>query len=243
MAARIGCLITIQNLTSTYRNINDHGSRLSWQSVEPRISSGLSSEKPINSPVSGLVSAVLSACPSFVARVLKPCKKQLCWPAAAMGGVLSLFKKPKKILILGPPKAGKTTILQQISTCSKFKSKIADHRRFNLLRLKNYNIWDLKGETDPPSSWLFYYDNTAGIIFLYDSERSELSERLLKRICFARELRNVPILLVLNKLQTDMDTATVRKIIRRRAHSIVKIVKDQKQLDIRTGIEWLLRMA
>lgn len=159
-----------------------------------------------------------------------------------MGAVLSLFRKQRKILILGPKGAGKTTLLEQIMALHKPKLPISINRYFNFLKFKNCNIWDLKGENDQTVSWSYYYDDTAGIIFVYDSENSEQSEKLLKELCFTKELRNAVLLIIINKLRNEMgQLESIAQIVKRRVFHPVLVARDQKPFNIKQGFEWLLK--
>ena len=159
-----------------------------------------------------------------------------------MGGVLSLFRKSRKMLILGPRGAGKTTVLEQIVALHKPKPSVSINRYFNFLKFKNYNIWDLKGEGDQTVSWSYYYDNTACIIFVYDSENPEQSEKLLKELCFTKELRNAVLLIVVNKMRNETGQLEgIAQIVKRRVFYPLLVAKDQKPFDIRQGFEWLLK--
>lgn len=159
-----------------------------------------------------------------------------------MGSILSVFRKPKKIVILGPRQAGKTTVLEQLAVLNKIKPKINAHKHFNFIRLKNYNAWDLAGEDDM-LSWSYYYDNASCVIFVYDADNAGRSEKLLKELCFAKELRVAMLLIVINKM-TDGDQnqrERIAKIVKRRPFYCVNIAKNGNFSALSQGFEWLAK--
>lgn len=159
-----------------------------------------------------------------------------------MGGVLSLFRRTRKILILGPAGAGKTAIFEQIAYMNKVKPKINVHRHFNFAKIKNYNIWDLAGTNDALRSWSYYYDNAACIVFVYDAENGEESERILKELCYTKELRSAALLVVINKFARDAgEQQSISRIVKRHLHCMTVVAKDQKPKDMKQGFEWILK--
>lgn len=159
-----------------------------------------------------------------------------------MGGVLSLFRRTRKILILGPSHSGKTAIFEQIAYMNKAKPKINAHRHFNFVKIKNYNVWDLAGANDALRSWTYYYDNAACVVFVYDAENSEESEKVLKDLCYTKELRNAALLIVINKFTKDAgEQQCISKIVKRRLYYTTVITRDQKPKDIKQGFDWILK--
>lgn len=159
-----------------------------------------------------------------------------------MGNVLSLFRRTKKILILGAQGSGKTTMMEQIAHINRIRPKLNSHRHFNFLKIKNYNIWDLGGESDMISLWPYYFDNASCIIFIYDAERPDVSERLLRELCYAKELRRTAILIVINKFVMDSgELLRLGKILKRRVFQCTYISKGQKPMEIKQGFDWIIK--
>ncbi|KAI4291582.1 ADP-ribosylation factor-like protein 1 [Pancytospora philotis] len=159
-----------------------------------------------------------------------------------MGGVLSLFKRNKKILILGAPCAGKTTVFDQIAYINRVKPKIAARKHFNFVKISHYQIWDLAGENNSMYAWPYYYDNTACIVFVYDSQNAEASERTLRSIVYAKELRSAKMLIVVNKfVKEGGELERIGKIIKTRQHSTIVVPNNQRPVDIKDGFDWIVR--
>ncbi|KAI5169482.1 ADP-ribosylation factor-like protein 1 [Pancytospora epiphaga] len=161
-----------------------------------------------------------------------------------MGNVFSLFRRTKKILILGAKGSGKTKILKQIARINKLNPKLNNHRHFNFLKIKNYNIWDLSGDTEMVSLWPYYFDNANCIIFVYDVEKAEESENLLQGLCYAKELRHTVILIVINKFVSDSgEPIRIGKIMKHRVFQCTYINnnKDKDPIEMKQGFDWIMK--
>lgn len=159
-----------------------------------------------------------------------------------MGSVISLFRRPKKILILGPAGAGKTTVLEHIALVNQVRPRLNTQKHFNFLKVRNYNVWDLATGVDLFQSWAYYYDHTACVIFIYDAMQPEESERILREISYTKELRNAAMLIIVNKYVEEGEMVKrLAKLMKRRLHHYVFVSQAQKLLNIRQGFEWITK--
>eukprot|EP00127_Corallochytrium_limacisporum_P001244 Clim_evm14s47 gene=Clim_evmTU14s47 len=124
-----------------------------------------------------------------------------------MGNILKkLFgKKDCRILMLGLDGAGKTTILMKLRLKDKATNTVPTVG-FNVETVKykgmEFNVWDVGGQDKIRPLWRHYFTGTQGLIYVVDStdhERMNESKQELHRIVADREMRNVTILIFLNK--------------------------------------------
>lgn len=160
-----------------------------------------------------------------------------------MGNILSIFLPTKKFLILGPERSGKTKIFTEISLSLKILPKMSPKAKFNFLKYKNYNIWDLSGNNQFIDFWSCYYDNAVGIIYIYDIENDEKSEKILKDLLYCKELRSATLLIIINKLKNIEETKDykdkISKLLKRRNFNIIS--NDSNFSEIAQGFEWLIK--
>ena len=66
-----------------------------------------------------------------------------------------------------------------------------------------FDVHDLGGQTMLYHLWPHYYKNSTGVVYVVDSSAGELamkaSARLLKEMLSHRDLKNVPLLILVNK--------------------------------------------
>lgn len=126
-----------------------------------------------------------------------------------------LFDKNIKILVLGYPNAGKTTLIntvrENVYSLKRFKLNIAAKRLFfNNLRMTTY---DLPRKKEFGKIWLHYIHTRDGFIFTIDvSDTSKFKEikRELHKIANLSEVDGKPLLILLNKM--DLITRPIEEI-------------------------------
>lgn len=145
-----------------------------------------------------------------------------------MGSVVSYLKKPKKILIIGPRCSGKTTVFERIAAHYKVKPRIDPKCQFNFLKVKTYNVWDLRCRVE----YLQYYcDNLSCVMFVYDAENEDESIIMLRDLCLSKELRNSVLLVCINKVQDEH----YAKKMEERIHKILKRIVFSTFVNYRGG--------
>ncbi|KAI5149655.1 ADP-ribosylation factor-like protein 1 [Enteropsectra breve] len=158
-----------------------------------------------------------------------------------MGNVLSYFKKPRKILILGPRNSGRTSVFTHVAQVYKCLPKISVKKHFNFLKIRNCNIWDLASEYE--ACWCFYYDNAAAVVFVFDVTDTAESMRLLEEACYAKELRNSIFLLILNKIEDVYGDVyeDASQLLKYKKHCILRLCNNADLREIETGINWIFK--
>jgi small GTP-binding protein len=163
-----------------------------------------------------------------------------------MGNVFSSFVTTKKILILGPRLSGKSKVFAQIINQYKIKTKVETENKVNFLKFKNFNVWDLSGHNDCVKFWSCYYDNSAGVIYLFDLQNENESEKMLKELIYQKELRNAAFLVIFNKMSPEEKTIesyfqNTKRLISKRLIQCVQIPENGDFTDVNKGFEWLLK--
>jgi len=142
-----------------------------------------------------------------------------------MGGtVSSVFRKlmPKKevrVLIQGLDAAGKTTILYKLKLGEVVTTIPTIGFNVETVEYKNlsFTAWDVGGRDKIRPLYRHYYQNTQAFIFVVDSndhERLEYATEELQRAMSEDELRDVPVLVFLNK-QDLPNAMSVEKVTER----------------------------
>ncbi|KAL7746329.1 hypothetical protein RI367_008337 [Sorochytrium milnesiophthora] len=120
------------------------------------------------------------------------------------------------IIIVGLDNAGKTTLLERIKSiftgvAGLPPEKIAPTIGLNIgkidLENRNYNFWDLGGQTDLQTIWPKYYAECHAIIFVVDStdrERIEEVQQVFEKVITNDEVEGVPVLMLANKQDVDL---------------------------------------
>lgn len=161
-----------------------------------------------------------------------------------MGTVISYLKKPKKILILGPRPAGKTTVFEHIAASNRVKPKIDAKCQFNFLKTRSYNVWDLRCRLEYLSC---YCDNVSHVIFMYDPENEDESSRIFRDENFTKDLRNAIILVCINKMNANYELRKIERridrILKRRVYKAVTLKTNGNCLEFKEGFEWMLRAS
>mmetsp|Transcript_16849 Transcript_16849/g.18785 ORF Transcript_16849/g.18785 Transcript_16849/m.18785 type:complete len:184 (+) Transcript_16849:20-571(+) len=115
-----------------------------------------------------------------------------------------LGKKDMRILMVGLDAAGKTTILYKlklgevVTTIPTIGFNVENVEYKNI----NFNVWDVGGQHKIRLLWRHYYENTNGIIFVFDSndkERLEEAKEELHSMLQCDELKDAVLLILANK--------------------------------------------
>lgn len=160
-----------------------------------------------------------------------------------MGSVLSYFIKPKRILVLGSVNSGKTTILNELSDFKKQKPKIMKNKHFYYVKFKNYIFLELEEGIDPVTTWELYYDGISSIIFVFDASNPIKSEKLLSNLFYKKELRKIPLLVIINKIQNNNAFIEnyLLNIAKRRFIYYIKIEMNKPPVHLKDGFDWLIK--
>lgn len=160
-----------------------------------------------------------------------------------MGLLLSLVRRTRKILILGPRGEGKTKLLGQIAEVYQIKPKGNPCKHFNFLRCKHFNIWDLDAGKSSFEMWPYYYDNASGIIYAYDVDNPHISDAILRELSNAKELRQSVFLVLLSKMDENLQTTEqrIQRILKNRKTKIIACENKIPNAEIRQGLEWITR--
>ncbi len=111
---------------------------------------------------------------------------------------------PLKVVVVGMPNSGKTTILYKLSlgevivTQPTIGSNVEEVSHQNL----KMQVWDLGGQENLRSHWDTYYQNAQAVIYVIDSadkERLEVAKQELELMLQEEELRGAPVLVLANK--------------------------------------------
>lgn len=125
-----------------------------------------------------------------------------------------------KIVLVGLANAGKTTILYKMS----LGEVVSAHPTIgsNVEEVKHANtrlqVWDLGGQESLRNSWSLYFTSADAMIFVVDSTDSEntvLAKMELFNLLVHPDLREVPILVLANKvdLEEAMSSEQISEIL------------------------------
>ena len=116
-------------------------------------------------------------------------------------------KESLSIKMFGLDDSGKTTILyilklgQKVKTLPSIGFNVEDIDKDSWL--KTFNIWDVGGQEKIRALWPHYFDNTKGIIWVYDISNDQSlkeSQEELKKILDDQKIgKNIPLLIYGNK--------------------------------------------
>ena len=125
--------------------------------------------------------------------------------------------KEAKVIMLGPDNAGKTTILNTLSSGNSYE--VAPTHGFNVQALTSgdltMRIHDIGGQKSSWRLWPTFFDNAEIIIFVMDSsDRARLHEvaAALKLLLSSGDLAGIPMLLWANK-QDLLNSMTTTEIV------------------------------
>ncbi len=114
----------------------------------------------------------------------------------------------KKVLFLGVDNAGKSTLLFQMRD-QQYKDTVPTVG-LNVDRIKyrdhNFTLWDVSGQAT--RLWKHYFDKVHAVIYVIDStdeERFAKSKSYLHRVLTDKDLKDAPVLVMVNK--QDMENA------------------------------------
>ncbi len=141
-----------------------------------------------------------------------------------------------RIDMFGLDNAGKSIVIQQL----KFGKYVNDRQTigFNTETIMFRNIcvtlWDVCGREKDRKTWNYFYQNSSAIIFVVDAtdvDRMSLaSQELQKIVAHPNPLRNVPILILSNKMDLE--------------HALpISEVSQRLDLNSITNRKWLLQPA
>ncbi|KAH3762185.1 ADP-ribosylation factor 1 [Pelomyxa schiedti] len=112
-------------------------------------------------------------------------------------------KKPAALLLVGPLKSGKSTILYQLKLHQVVTN---DVRGMNMetVKYKGYQctVWDISGEAVFKNKWRDFFGNVQGIIYVVDTSNPETLEESLNDLQMLLNefaLLNMGILIFANK--------------------------------------------
>jgi len=158
-----------------------------------------------------------------------------------MGNILSLFWRNRKIIILGPPNSGKTKMFYRLAKFYKGDSKIIHQKYFNYLKINNWNIWDLSLGNDPCLQ--YYLDNTSAIVYVYNTMMESTSKEILRYLCFTKELRNTPFLILITKAESRHEINNIinisRRMLKKRVATFIRIKSEPESVNIKQINEWI----
>jgi len=135
-----------------------------------------------------------------------------------MGSVASRFfrRSPKdtRLLMIGLDSAGKSTILYKLKLGEVVNTipTVGFNVESILFRDIRFTVWDVGGQDKIRPLWRHYYQNTAGMIYVIDSndrDRIEEASRELRHLLHEEELTNVILLILANK--QDLPNAMTSK--------------------------------
>ena len=136
-----------------------------------------------------------------------------------MGLIHSIYAhcRAYKVLLLGLDVAGKTTILYRLKMNQTIMTIPTIGLNVEHIKYKKINtiIWDLGGQDKIRPLWKHYYKNTEAVIFVidaYDVHKYDEAKRELHLIMSDEALKNVPILILVNKIDL-MPTKNINMFI------------------------------
>mmetsp|Transcript_832 Transcript_832/g.1299 ORF Transcript_832/g.1299 Transcript_832/m.1299 type:complete len:216 (-) Transcript_832:49-696(-) len=172
-------------------------------------------------------------------------------------------KKSVKVLIVGAPGSGKTTVMQQLFIANtEYTPKVPPTNGFHILTVKyrldsltppptfSMNLWDLGGLKSFRDHWPHYFDSVDGLVFVIDAAAPNFSEsgRVLTDLLNNSSLDNIPMCIFVNKtdLSFSRDVESVAESLniygifdRRWQIFETQALKSSKEID--TGLKWLLK--
>ncbi|KAK7071315.1 Arf GTPase arf1 [Halocaridina rubra] len=120
--------------------------------------------------------------------------------------ILSLIQsqKPCRILMVGLDGAGKTTILYKLKLGEVVTTIPTIGFNVETLEYKNisFTVWDVGGQTKIRPLWRHYFQNTAAIIYVVDTndpQRLSEAKEELDFMLIDEELHQCPLLVMANK--------------------------------------------
>ena len=110
----------------------------------------------------------------------------------------------QKILMLGLDAAGKTTVLYKLQIGEVINTIPTIGFNVETVRYKKieFNIWDVGGQDKIRTLWRYYYENSAGLIFVVDSNdqaRIKQARTELQKLISQDELKGAKVLVLANK--------------------------------------------
>ncbi len=114
-------------------------------------------------------------------------------------------KKDLRIAMVGLDNAGKTTILYKLKLGDVVTTIPTIGFNVETVEYKNINftVWDVGGQFQIRPLWRYYYQNTAGVIFVVDSndeQRIAEAREELMTVLANDELRDAILLVFANKM-------------------------------------------
>jgi len=129
-----------------------------------------------------------------------------------MGSLLakirSLFSRKLEIVILGLENAGKTSVLNQLTSGAPLTPVPTIGLNVRTVSKGNSTIkvWDLGGQVQYRSEWPRYTKGAGAILFVLDASAPDvvsLARRELHVLLEDRELGGIPLLVLANKIDLD----------------------------------------
>eukprot|EP01068_Selenidium_serpulae_P013595 Selendium_serpulae@DN5983_c0_g2_i1.p1 len=129
----------------------------------------------------------------------------------AWRAILSRSNRRFKIVIVGLNNAGKTTILYKLNMGSVIQTVPTIGCNVEEVHYKNitFQVWDVGGQESMRNTWPFYFEQTAALIFVMDSNAYDnvvVAKLELFNALLSERLQDAPLLVLANK----QDVASAR---------------------------------
>lgn len=124
----------------------------------------------------------------------------------AMGSLSSKVPPESRILLLGLDGSGKSTLLYKLKYNEAVLTVPTVGFNVEMLETKEkgwtLTVWDVGGQQQMRTHWKHYYQDTAGLVFVVDSqEQGRLPEakQELEQILGSEDLKGLPLIVLANK--------------------------------------------
>jgi len=118
---------------------------------------------------------------------------------------LGLRNKTGKLLLLGLDNAGKTTLLQRLTTGNfmQFDQTKSYHVEDLSIEGIHFSAYDLGGHEHARESWSEFFANVSAVVFMVDiaaPDRFAEAKKELDKLLSEEDMRSVPFLILANKV-------------------------------------------